>query len=188
VIYPLAGLLFVGVLLFLCRLGSRRQIRWLLQTPLADQKFRELFGVGSVPHGDTVDDACAKVAVDDVQAVVSGLVRTLFRRSFDSSWSKPCSVCVSAANVAKHRVSFAEATTVFRDPRMVSLVDEAHGADEERWITIGTSAAGRMDHLDPADDEVFAFVDAIARKRKTDPATVVNALLRADKLVADAVR
>jgi hypothetical protein len=38
------------------------------------------------------------------------------------------------------------------------------------------------------DDEVFAFVDAIARKRKTDPATVVNDLLRADKLVADAVR
>jgi len=86
VIYPLAGLLFVGVLLFLCRLGSRRQIRWLLQTPLADQKFRELFGVGSVPHGDTVDHACAKVAVDDVQAVVSGLVRTLIRRKMLDDW------------------------------------------------------------------------------------------------------
>ena len=50
----------------------------------------------------------------------------------------------AASNLAKHRVSFAEAASVFRDPHMVSLVDELHSAEEERWITMGTSATGRI--------------------------------------------
>jgi len=36
------------------------------------------------------------------------------------------------------------------------------------------------------DDEVRDFVEAIAKKRKTDPARVVNDLLRADKQVVEA--
>jgi uncharacterized DUF497 family protein len=47
-------------------------------------------------------------------------------------------------NLAKHRVSFDEATTVFRDPRVMSVVDDAHSEEEERWYSIGLSGAGRV--------------------------------------------
>ena len=33
--------------------------------------------------------------------------------------------------------------TVFRDPFAATL-DESHGADEERWITIGEAASGSL--------------------------------------------
>lgn len=38
------------------------------------------------------------------------------------------------------------------------------------------------------DEEVQAFVQAIAEKRKTDLSTVVNQLLRSDMQLADAIR
>ena len=40
-------------------------------------------------------------------------------------------------NVRKHRVSFERAAEIFLDPFMLSIVDEAHSENEERWITIG---------------------------------------------------
>jgi uncharacterized protein len=40
-------------------------------------------------------------------------------------------------NLRKHGVSFAAAAAVFRDPLAVSIFDEEHSRDEERWITIG---------------------------------------------------
>ncbi len=42
-------------------------------------------------------------------------------------------------NVRKHRVSFEQAATVFLDPLALSLLDEEHSEDEERWITLGRS-------------------------------------------------
>jgi hypothetical protein len=44
------------------------------------------------------------------------------------------------ANLAKHGVSFEEASTVFYDRFQLSRKDDAHSIEEERWITIGTSA------------------------------------------------
>ncbi len=38
------------------------------------------------------------------------------------------------------------------------------------------------------DEEVQAFVHAIAERRKTDPSTVVNELLRGDMQLADAMK
>jgi len=47
----------------------------------------------------------------------------------------------NARNQKKHRVTFEQAATVFRDPRMLSLYDdEQSGTGEERWITLGISA------------------------------------------------
>src|SRR3990172_9156170 len=52
--YPLAARLFAGVLMFVCRLGARRQINHLLRGngPSA-ANFETLFQVASCPHGDT---------------------------------------------------------------------------------------------------------------------------------------
>ena len=48
------------------------------------------------------------------------------------------------ANVAKHGVSFHEAATVFGDPLSITYPDPDHSIGEERYITFGRSASGRL--------------------------------------------
>ncbi|MFP4103337.1 BrnT family toxin [Coleofasciculus sp.] len=45
-------------------------------------------------------------------------------------------------NVRKHRVSFRQAATIFRDPNQLSIYDEEHSQEEERWITMGIDSTG----------------------------------------------
>ena len=45
-------------------------------------------------------------------------------------------------NFRKHRVSFRRASTVFRDPNHLSIFDEIHSVDEDRWITLGIDNTG----------------------------------------------
>ncbi len=40
-------------------------------------------------------------------------------------------------NLRKHRVSFERAAQVFLDPLMISIYDEEHSEEEERWVTLG---------------------------------------------------
>ena len=47
-------------------------------------------------------------------------------------------------NRRKHGVAFEQAATVFRDPRAISLFDDAHSEDEERWITLGLSSGAGL--------------------------------------------
>ncbi len=78
--YPLTALLFTGLLLFLCRLGARRQINHQLRGNEASQaKFQALFGVETVPHGDTLNYAFQQLEVDQVQQVLPTMVETLIR-------------------------------------------------------------------------------------------------------------
>ncbi len=42
-------------------------------------------------------------------------------------------------NLRKHRVSFAEATTVFGDELAITIPDPDHSIGEDRYITIGWS-------------------------------------------------
>lgn len=48
------------------------------------------------------------------------------------------------ANRSKHTVSFEEAAAVFLDPEMLTLYDPDHSDDEDRWISLGISASGRL--------------------------------------------
>ena len=50
----------------------------------------------------------------------------------------------AARNVAKHRVSFEEAATVFRDPLSQTGRDPDHSDGEERLVTFGISTRGRL--------------------------------------------
>jgi len=45
-------------------------------------------------------------------------------------------------NQRKHGVSFEQAATVFRDPCALSVFDDTHSREEDRWITLGISAGG----------------------------------------------
>ena len=47
-------------------------------------------------------------------------------------------------NLKKHRVSFEEAMTVFRDPLSITIPDPIHSEDEERSVIIGESIKKRL--------------------------------------------
>jgi uncharacterized DUF497 family protein len=48
----------------------------------------------------------------------------------------------AAENLSKHGVSFSEASTVFADPLSRTIPDPLHSNEEDRFITLGESAAG----------------------------------------------
>ena len=48
------------------------------------------------------------------------------------------------ANTRRHRVSFREAATAFRDPNQLSISDEEHSEEEDRWITIGLDSTSML--------------------------------------------
>ena len=50
----------------------------------------------------------------------------------------------AAANLAKHRVSFHEASTVFGDPLAVTINDPDSSTDENRLLTKGISTGWRL--------------------------------------------
>ena len=45
-------------------------------------------------------------------------------------------------NARKHGVTFELASTVFRDPRLVTAADLEHSEIEERWFSIGAASNG----------------------------------------------
>jgi hypothetical protein len=80
VTYPLAAVLFAGLLMFVCRLGARRQIGLMFRdnAPSAS-KFEALFQVAGCPHGDTLNATFSRLQPPELQAVVTGLTETLIR-------------------------------------------------------------------------------------------------------------
>ena len=85
--YPLAELLFTGVLMFLCRLGARREINHKLRgNRPATAKFKALFGTDEIPHGDTLNYGFQRLDVDEVQEVECSLVETLIRKKVLYRW------------------------------------------------------------------------------------------------------
>jgi hypothetical protein len=85
--YPLKSLLSTGVLMYLFRLGARRQINYQLRGNTASQtKFGTWFEVDEVPHGDTFSYAFQRIAPADMQAVVCQMVETLIRKKILYRW------------------------------------------------------------------------------------------------------
>lgn len=50
----------------------------------------------------------------------------------------------AAFNLAKHGVDFVEAQSVFGDPQSITIFDERHSDEEDRFIDIGLSIFGRL--------------------------------------------
>ena len=50
----------------------------------------------------------------------------------------------ATANLRKHKVSFAEAASVFLDPLALTFSDPDHSHKEDRAITIGSSSKQRV--------------------------------------------
>ena len=45
-------------------------------------------------------------------------------------------------NRQRHKVSFERASSIFRDPRALTIFDGEHSRDEERYITLGIDRTG----------------------------------------------
>lgn len=48
------------------------------------------------------------------------------------------------ANRRKHRIGFAEASTVFGDPLSITIPDPDHAEEEDRFVIIGASSMRRL--------------------------------------------
>ncbi len=59
-------------------------------------------------------------------------------------------------NRRAHGVAFEHALTVFRDPLMLSVYDEEHSSDEERWLTLGLSERGGLLVVHHTFEEIYA--------------------------------
>jgi uncharacterized protein len=65
------------------------------------------------------------------------------------------------SNLRKHKVSFEEAATAFRDPMSITGYDPDHSMMEERFVTFGVSESGRLlvvAHTE--DDETIRIISA----------------------------
>jgi hypothetical protein len=78
--YPLASLVFAGILMFLCGLKSRRQIGLLLRNGAAVENFKAMFDIDSSPHGDTLNVAFSRSDPDQFQQVVTNMTKSLIRK------------------------------------------------------------------------------------------------------------
>ena len=74
------------------------------------------------------------------------------------------------ANNRRHRVSFRQAATVFRDANQLSISDEEHSDAEERWVTIGFDSAGVLRvivHTFEQLEEDICLIRMISARRAT---------------------
>jgi len=87
VTYPLAGLLFTGVWMFACQLGSRRQIQAKLRgNSRSEAKFEALFRVASIPHGDSLNYGFKRLEPEEMQAAVCRMIEALIRKKVVYRW------------------------------------------------------------------------------------------------------
>lgn len=85
--YPMEVMLFTGVLLFLCQLGSRRQVNYKLrENEAARRKYRALFGTEDIPHGDTLNYAYQRLPVEEVQEIECEMMAKLMRQEELQKW------------------------------------------------------------------------------------------------------
>ena len=74
------------------------------------------------------------------------------------------------SNERKHGVAFTEAMTVFADPLSVTGYDTKHADEEDRFLTMGISAEGRLlvvSHTDRGDAvRIISAREAVRRERK----------------------
>ena len=78
------------------------------------------------------------------------------------------------SNLAKHEISFRLATSVFRDPLALTIFDDEHSDDEDRWVTLGRAQNGHVlvvVHPSEETDSTELRIRIISARR-ADPAEV----------------
>ncbi|MBM3298924.1 MAG: transposase family protein [Deltaproteobacteria bacterium] len=78
--YQVGDLAFSAILMFMCGLQARRQMAHLLRGGRGADQFREVFGAPTCPHGDTLNDAFARMDPAEFQALLCWMVYCLIRK------------------------------------------------------------------------------------------------------------
>ena len=74
-------------------------------------------------------------------------------------------------NSRRHSVTFERAATVFLDPNALSVFDEQHSQDEERWVTLGLDRTGALlvvFHTYREETETSAMIRIISARKATN--------------------
>lgn len=74
------------------------------------------------------------------------------------------------ANKRKHKVSFQRASSVFRDPKMISIFDDMHSENEDRWLTMGIDSNGILivvSHTFQKEDKTCCKIRIISARKAT---------------------
>ncbi|CAG1004941.1 MAG: BrnT family toxin [Rhodocyclaceae bacterium] len=89
---------------------------------------------------------------------------------FDFDWDAN----KARTNLAKHGVSFRLATSVFRDALAITIFDEEHSENEERWVTLGRAQNGQLLVVVHTSEETSSteLHIRIISARRADPAEV----------------
>ena len=80
VTYSTGELSFAAILMFMCGLGARRQIGFLLRGGMCADKFRKIFQAPNCPHGDTLNDVFALMDPAEFQSLVCWMAYCLIRK------------------------------------------------------------------------------------------------------------
>ncbi len=70
------------------------------------------------------------------------------------------------SNLRKHKVSFEEAATAVSDPMATTGLDPDHSVIEDRYITFGISARGRLLVVAHAEEHETIRITSARRARK----------------------
>ena len=79
--YPLESLIITGLLLFILRLGSRRQIKFELSSDILIQNLEKVFPYQAekIPHGDTLNYLLSGVDPENISNLRTLMIRRLLR-------------------------------------------------------------------------------------------------------------
>ena len=78
-------------------------------------------------------------------------------------------IAKAKTNLRKHHVAFSEAATVLRDRLSITIYDPDHSIEEERYLTVGISVAGRrlmVAHTDRGDRTRIISARELTRKER----------------------
>lgn len=73
-------------------------------------------------------------------------------------------------NTKKHGITFERAATVFLDPEALSIFDDEHSQQEDRWITLGIDRIGALlvvCHAYQEETEASAKIRIISARKAT---------------------
>jgi uncharacterized protein len=73
-------------------------------------------------------------------------------------------------NIRKHNLSFRQAASIFNDQNQLSIYDEEHSDNEDRWITIGLDSTGVLRvvvHTFEQTDEFSSEIRIISARKAT---------------------
>jgi uncharacterized protein len=74
----------------------------------------------------------------------------------------------AVSKLSKHGISFRQATQIFKDPMAMSMFDEEHSFDEDRWVTVGITPSAQyllVVHTFDQKDDTTVEVRIISARR-----------------------